>query len=391
MKNLKLNDIKQDQKLTPREGIDKATVATYAASFAQMPPLDVYWIEERDGWWLVDGYHRYAAAKELGIKSLDCNEYQGTFEDALEFSYDANLKHGKPLSTSERKKVAELKLKMHTERSNNWIAEDVGISPHTVAKLRDDLETGMQIAYVDTLMGKDGKEYPRTIEQTKQEAEQPKTEVKLYHYDMLKLLNTDTLGKFDLVLTDPPYGVTDYEWDVLHTKSWLEAIVPHLADKYHLFWFCSPQFSADAEIIFRELQLPIKSRIIWHRRNMSMGSKAKDKFVDSWEMCFHIGNKPLNFDDNWSDAWFDVQTHAVPQTNFGDRKVHPTQKPYQFIHNLVKFGSDYGDNVLDPFAGGGTTGAACQELDRNCTLIELESEYIGVIQTRLNILEEGKK
>lgn len=398
MKKLKLSNIKQDPKLTPRSNIDKATVASYAASYDQLPPIDVFWIEGRDGWWLVDGNHRLEAAKSLKskngkpkIKTMECNEHQGTFDDALEFAYDANLKHGKPLNQTERKAAAELKLIRHTKRSNAWIAEDCGISDDWIGRIRDELEKGSIIEPLSKLLGRDGKWYPRHLNSNKKEDESPKIEIKLFCGDMLKLLKDNKSPKFDLIVTDPPYGVTNYKWDKLETKKWLKAIIPHLKKKYHLFWFCSPSFVADIEMIFRELELPIQSRIVWHRRNMAKGSQAKDKFIDTWEMCFHVGNKPLNFDDVWSDAWFDVQTHAVPQTQFKDQKLHPTQKPKDLIMRLVKYGSDHGDNVLDPFAGSGTTGLACQELERNCTLIEIEEEYIGVIQARLSILEESKK
>jgi len=397
MKKLQLKNIQRDSKLTPRSDIDKATVASYAASYEQLPPPDVFWIENKDGWWLVDGNHRFEAAKQLKLKTMDCNEHQGTMDDAIEFSYDANMKHGKPLSMSERRDGAKLKLRLHTERNNTWIAEDCGVDPTSVEAWRVDLEGRSEIPTLDKLLSRrldgDGNavwQSRHTNTENGDKPEKPPTEVKLFHGDMLNLLKNGKFPKFDLVMTDPPYGVTGWKWDKLETKKWLQAIIPHLKKQYHIFWFCSPSFSADIEMIFRELELPIKSRIVWHRRNMAKGSQAKDKFIDTWEMCFHVGNKPLNFDDDWSDAWFDVQTHAVPQTQYADRKVHPTQKPYQLIHNLVRFGSDYGDNVLDPFAGGGTTGAACQELERNCTLMEIEEEYIGVIQTRLNIREDGK-
>jgi site-specific DNA-methyltransferase (adenine-specific) len=206
--------------------------------------------------------------------------------------------------------------------------------------------------------------------------------ITLVHGDMLTVI--PTLGNFDLILTDPPYGVTDYSWDVLNTKNWLEAIKPHLNKEYNLFWFCSPRYATDIEFIFRELEFPIQSRIVWHRRNMALGSAARNKFVDTWEMIFHAGNRELNFPSEWSSAWFDVQEFAVPQTNFTDTKLHPTQKPADLIRRLVEFGSYPGDKILDPFAGSGTTGSVCPN-DRQCTLIEKEEEYVGIAENRLGI------
>ena len=206
--------------------------------------------------------------------------------------------------------------------------------------------------------------------------------LKLYKGDMLEVLQS--LSKFDLVVTDPPYGVTDNDWDQLDTDRWLKAIKPHLQDEYNLFWFCAPKFAADIEQTFRVNDLPIQSRIVWHRRNMAMGSAARNKFIDTWEMILHAGNRELNFPAEWSDAWFDVQTFAVPQTNFTDRKIHPTQKPEALIERLVSFGSYPDDKILDPFAGSGTTGAVCPD-DRECTMIEQEEGYAGIIEGRLGI------
>jgi len=214
------------------------------------------------------------------------------------------------------------------------------------------------------------------------------THITLIKGDMLQVL--PTLGKFDLVVTDPPYGVTEWEWDNLETGKWLDTIIPHLATEYNLFWFCSPRLAADIEMIFRAKELPIQSHIVWHRRNMAMGSKAKGQFIDSWEMILHAGNRDLNFPEEWSDAWFDVQTFAVPQTNFTDRKMHPTQKPEALIERLVAFGSYPGDKVLDPFSGSGTTGAVCPD-DRECVLIEREEGYVGITEGRLGIRRQDRQ
>lgn len=214
--------------------------------------------------------------------------------------------------------------------------------------------------------------------------------INLYSGDMIEVLSTiDTV--YDVVIADPPYNVTEWEWDKFSTpqafidttERWLTAIIPHLNNKYCLFWFCSPTYSADIEMLLRKLELPIQSRLVWHRRNMAKGSDAKYKFVDSWEMIFHCGNKELNFPANWDASRFDVQTFAVPQTNFTDTKYHPTQKPEDLIRWLVEYGSFYGDTILDPFGGSGTTGAVSSK--RNCDLIETNDEYLSVIEQRLNV------
>lgn len=216
--------------------------------------------------------------------------------------------------------------------------------------------------------------------------------IRVLQGDMLDILPTLD-ERFDLVIADPPYNVTEWEWDkrgdnfLNETRQWLEACLAVCKPAYNLFWFCSPQFMADIELVMRELKMPIQSRIVWHRRNMALGSNAAYRFLDTYELIFHVGNRALNFPPVWGEARFDVQTFAAPQTNFGDTKMHPTQKPLDLIQRLVEFGSYPGDAVLDPFAGSGTTGAACSDT-RSCVLIEKEDEYIHVISNRLAIIRE---
>ncbi len=211
--------------------------------------------------------------------------------------------------------------------------------------------------------------------------------VTLIHGDMI--VEVPQLGKFDLVVADPPYGVTNWEWDKIpdykrQITQWLQVLKTSFAQEYQFFWFCSPKWVADTEMVFRDLDIPIKSRIVWHRRNMSMGSDAQDKFIDTWEMIIHSGNTSLNWPSEWDSSRFDVQTFAVPQTNFTDAKLHPTQKPLDLIKWLVSYGSKPSKRVLDPFAGAGTTGMACEGI-RECVLIEKETEYIDIIKARLGI------
>jgi DNA modification methylase len=215
--------------------------------------------------------------------------------------------------------------------------------------------------------------------------------ISLRHGDMLDHLS-DLKGKVDLVIADPPYNVTQWEWDkrgtldqfMADTKKWLEAVADTLKPQYHLFWFCSPKFAARIELVLESI-LPIKSRIVWHRRNMATLSNSTERYIDTWDMIFHCGSKRLNWSaEPWSDERFDVQTFASPQSNFTDQSRHPTQKPLALIKRLVEHGSSEGDLVLDPFAGSGTTGHACALVgDRRCVLIEKEPDYIDVIKARL--------
>ena len=64
--------------------------------------------------------------------------------------------------------------------------------------------------------------------------------------------------------------------------------------------------------------------------------------------------------------------------------AHFATFPPELIRPCIKAGSKEGDIILDPFAGSGTTGQVALEEERNTLLIELNPEYIKLIENRLN-------
>ncbi len=67
--------------------------------------------------------------------------------------------------------------------------------------------------------------------------------------------------------------------------------------------------------------------------------------------------------------------------------VHPTQKPLRVLRQLVEWGSNPGDLVLDPFMGVGSTGVAAVELGRRFVGIELEEAYVAAARRRIEAAE----
>ncbi len=164
---LKLNDITIDENLNVRELLDEDTITRYMECFEQLPPIVVF--ETDDGYLLADGFHRVEAAKRLEREEIEVNVMQGTRQAAEEHAAIANLKHGKPLTRAERGKAVEVMLKLHTERSDSWIADDMGVSKNTVAKYREELESNCQTDSCSTFITKDGRKYPREIKQPKKD------------------------------------------------------------------------------------------------------------------------------------------------------------------------------------------------------------------------------
>lgn len=80
----------------------------------------------------------------------------------------------------------------------------------------------------------------------------------------------------------------------------------------------------------------------------------------------------------------DVWWHTIVPTNGKERTGYPTQKPLGVLDRILKVHSQPGDNVLDFFAGSGTTGEAAVRLGRVCTLIDSNPEAMAVMSRRLS-------
>ena len=63
---------------------------------------------------------------------------------------------------------------------------------------------------------------------------------------------------------------------------------------------------------------------------------------------------------------------------------HIAMFPEELPKRLIKMFSFYGETVLDPFAGSGTTSLAAMHLDRNSIAYEINEAFIPVIQEKLN-------
>jgi len=85
-----------------------------------------------------------------------------------------------------------------------------------------------------------------------------------------------------------------------------------------------------------------------------------------------------------TDTWW----HTIVPTNGKEKTGYPTQKPLGVLRRIITASSNPGDTVLDFFAGSGTTGAACLELDRKFILIDNNPQSIDVMRRRFNTSQQ---
>lgn len=72
-----------------------------------------------------------------------------------------------------------------------------------------------------------------------------------------------------------------------------------------------------------------------------------------------------------------IRVPCVPPSEL----THPNEKPVRLLTGLAS--SHYGDTILDPFMGSGTTLVAAKNLGRKAIGIEIELKYVKIAIERL--------
>ena len=207
--------------------------------------------------------------------------------------------------------------------------------------------------------------------------------------DVKKILNGNYINT---VLTDPPYGIDavkgnkiggDKPFGKVHgnaTKGICKANVyrPIIGDNtietakknYELI----KNFS-DNQIIFggnyfTEFLRPSKCWIVWDKQNSG-------SFADV-ELAWSSFDKVAKI---YHYLWNGLCREGSRDLEL-TKRIHPTQKPVGLIINILKNFSDEDDKILDCFGGSGSTLIACEQLNRNCYMMELDPIYCDVIIDR---------
>lgn len=111
----------------------------------------------------------------------------------------------------------------------------------------------------------------------------------------------------------------------------------------------------------------------------TQGKPRKGKPGDGWGMAY----TGAEYSDTGTPARFFYKAKAGNADRAGSK--HPTVKPVALMTWLCSLVTPPGGTVLDPFAGSGTTGAACKSLGFDAVLIEREAEYVDDIKRRLDL------
>lgn len=197
--------------------------------------------------------------------------------------------------------------------------------------------------------------------------------------DIEKLINGN---KVDIVLTDPPYGIdivsengeVGANFGITKKGNYSKIIADNTTEtakkSYEILKkICNKLiiFGGNYFIDFLETS---DGWIIWDKR---VDSGIKNTFADG-EMAYCNFHTPIRI---YHQLW-----NGMIREGEKEKRVHPTQKPIRMLSEILQDFSKKNEIILDVFGGSGSVLIACEELNRNCYMMELDPKYVDVIIKR---------
>lgn len=209
-------------------------------------------------------------------------------------------------------------------------------------------------------------------------------------------------GSAALVLTDPPYGETDNDWDVPVPFAAQAAFYSRVIRHNGVVAVCSKGlFTADVMHAFRDA---FKYKWVWEKSKATNFLNVSHQPLRAHEeVCIFYAGKPTYNPQmvegvaynkgvrkdykSGSYGYFDpveVKSEGLRYPRdvlyFATAEsegpvIHPTQKPLALAKYMVLTYTNPDDLVVDPFMGSGTIAKACYDLGRRFAGAELLHDY----------------
>ena len=214
--------------------------------------------------------------------------------------------------------------------------------------------------------------------------------------------------KANLILTDPPYGVSFKSSDGLTIQNdsikgddfynfllqSLTNMVAHLEPGGAAYVFHADTEGLNFRRAFIDAGLHLAGVCIWVKNSLVLGRSDYQ-----WQ------HEPVlyGFLQNGKHRWYSdrkqttIWNYDKPKRN----ENHPTSKPLDLLGYPIQNSSQENAIVLDTFGGSGSTLMACEQLGRICYTMELDEKYASVILRRyaegagdasgIHVLRDGER
>lgn len=210
-------------------------------------------------------------------------------------------------------------------------------------------------------------------------------------------------GQYDLLCTDPPYGVKwESGWraesfgqlqgddgtldipDLL--GEWVGGYTKGLRDKRHAY-----VFGYTPDQLAGPLRLGGTSVLIWDKAHIGLGDLTVPWGIEHEAISFGA-HRPRPSDRAQGGGRLSARLRqgsviTVPRPNGGQVR-HPTEKPVALMRQLVESSTTVGELVVDPFAGTGSTLVAAILSGRRAWGVEVEERYAQIALDRIRRAED---
>ena len=217
--------------------------------------------------------------------------------------------------------------------------------------------------------------------------------------DCIRWMEGQADGQFDVILTDPPYGIDAQDFndsggkaDVLgHTyndsyDAWCLLVHRFAREAYrlskpqaHCYTFCDIDNFLELRDILRGSGWKcFRTPLIWYNPSSQRAPWPQTGPHRRWQMCLYAikGDRPV------LKLASDLVEYRSDE-NLG----WAAQKPVALYRDLLSRSCRAGDSVLDPFCGSGTIFPSAHELKVKAAGVELDPVAYGIAVKRLKELK----
>lgn len=213
--------------------------------------------------------------------------------------------------------------------------------------------------------------------------------VTIYHGDCREVCRRLPRSSTHLLLTDPPYGVSwssglgqmggivgdDGSLDVV---ACVREAAETLLSGRHMYVFGPADLT--------KVTVGATAELVWDKGKFGLGDLSIPWGPSHERIGFGVWVKYRSQADVGGMAARlrrGSVLHFPKQNNGRGAQTHPTEKPVQLLRYLIEASSTFGEVVLDPFAGSGSTLVAARVEGRRAIGIEIEERFCEVAANRL--------
>lgn len=221
----------------------------------------------------------------------------------------------------------------------------------------------------------------------------------IYNGDCLELMKSIPDGSIDLIVTDPPYKLTQrgssgtmsgywatdaarkgtvFEHNDIEIEQYLPEFYRTLKEDAHCYIMCNNLNMPHFFDVIGKSKFHFVKLLVWDKQTKICGKY----YMGQIEFIFFLRkgkDKPIN-DCGVSDL---LSFPNKKEKNADGFNIHDSQKPIGLMQTLIRNSSNIGDIVLEPFAGSGTTCIAALRENRKYIGIELDQHYYEVAKKRI--------